>query len=343
MSRYFFSIVILNFNGLNLIRECLAHIEKQNFSDYEVIIVDNGSSDGSVDYLVDYVDGKENFKLILLNKNIGYSGGNNVAFKYVEGDYILLLNNDAFLKFDFLEKFYNFVKNNSEYHMFAVKVLRYDNPHLIDKAGHLIYFDGQNRGRGHMHRDGEEFNKMEEVLWPDGSAAVFKREVIEATNGFDPIFFAYGDDADLGMRARLLGYKAIYFPFCIAYHKHSSTAGRFSPAKVMLVERNRLFLLFKNFPLRYILFSPYYTALRYLYNFLGLIGKKGSAGKFKEENGTFKLIITLVRAYVSFFRHLPYILKNRWKIQRDKKLSTKEVISLLKKYEIDVKELTLIG
>lgn len=341
MSKYFFSIVILNFNGLNLLKECFLYLEKQTFRDFEVIVVDNGSSDGSPDFLQKYVGERENFKLILLNKNVGYSAGNNVAFKYIEGSYVVLLNNDALLKSDFLERAHGFLKNNKNYHMFAVKVLRYDNPSLIDKAGHLIYLDGQNRGRGHLQRDGEKFNNIEEAIWPDGSAAIFDREVIEKTGGFDPVFFAYGDDADLGMRARLLGYKAVYLPFCIAYHKHSSTAGRFSPTKVMLVERNRLFLLFKNFPFRYILFSPYYSFLRYFYNFIGLIKRKGSAGKFRDENGGFKLLLTLLKAYISFAKHLPYILRERCKIQNNKKIKTSELISLLKKYRIDVRELTL--
>ncbi len=340
-NRYFFSILILNFNGYWLIRDCLLHIEKQTFSDYEVIVVDNGSTDGSVDFLRRYVSGKKNYKLILLNENKGYTGGNNIGFKHVEGKYILLLNNDAFVKEDFLMRAYQHIKENNEYQMFATKVLRWDDPNVIDKVGHLIYPDGLNRGRGHLQRDEGQFDEVEEILWPDGSAAIYSRELIQDVGGFDEVFFAYGDDADLGMRSRLLGYKAQYLPFCISLHKHSSTAGRFSPLKIMLVERNRLFLLVKNFPLKKVLISPYYTFIRYAYNFYGLLKNRGSAGEFKRENGSFKLFFALLKAYVSFLKNLPHILSERRKIQKSRKLSTREICKILEKYRIDVKELTL--
>jgi len=147
--------------------------------------------------------------------------------------------------------------------MLGSKILFIEPENVIDKAGHLIYWDGQNRGRGTMEMDAGQYDRSEETLWPDACAALYHRRVFEETGGFDESFFAFGDDADLGMRARLLGWKAWYVPEAVVHHRHSATAGAYSPLKVMLVERNRILLAIKNFALPLLIANPYWSIRRF--------------------------------------------------------------------------------
>jgi GT2 family glycosyltransferase len=211
----------------------------------------------------------------------------------------------------------------------------------IDKAGHLIYRDGQNRGRGTMEPDRGQYDQECEILWPDGCAALYHRDLLRETGGFDEAFFAYGDDADLGMRARLLGWRAWYAPDAVVYHRHSATSGAYSPLKVMLVERNRILLAVKNFPLPILLQNPYWTALRYGWHAYSAITGRGSAGRFAAEHGIVRLLRNLMWSYASAAGKLPATLAKRRVIQRSRKLSGKEITDLLRRFEIGVRELTL--
>src|SRR4029077_18651180 len=138
----------------------------------------------------------------------------------------------------------------------------YEEPRRIDKAGHLIYPDGQNRGRGSGELDAGQYDRIEEVLWPDGCAAMYRREMLDKIGGFDEDFFAYADDAELGLRARIAGWRCLYMPKAVVYHHHGSTLGRFAPERLFLIERNRIWLAAKLFPWRVLVLNPIYFLLR---------------------------------------------------------------------------------
>jgi len=224
--------------------------------------------------------------------------------------------------------------------MLAGKILFQNPPDVIDKVGHLIYWDGQNRGRGTMEVDAGQYDLAEEILWPDACAALYHRRVFEETGGFDETFFAFGDDADLGLRARLLGWKAWYIPTAVVHHRHSASFGAYSPLKVMLVERNRLLLAVKNFTPWLLLQNPFWTIWRFAWIGYALVRRKGSASRFVESNGWRQTILNLLWSYVSAAKLLPSALQNRRRIQKTKRLSNREVIELLRRFQINVRELT---
>ena len=118
----------------------------------------------------------------------------------------------------------------------------WEDPRIIDKAGHLIYPDGQNRGRGTGQLDRGQYDQEEEILWPDGCAALYAREMVDEIGGFDEDLSAYGDDADLGLRARIAGWKCIYVPSAVVRHHRGSTLGVLAPKRIKLIERNRVLL-----------------------------------------------------------------------------------------------------
>jgi GT2 family glycosyltransferase len=226
--------------------------------------------------------------------------------------------------------------------MLGGKILLMEPKGVIDKAGHLIYWDGQNRGRGTMASDVGQYENAEETLWPDACAALYHRRIFEETGGFDESFFAYGDDADLGMRARLLGWKAWYVPKAVVHHRHSATAGAYSSLKIMLVERNRLLLAIKNFPWPLLLSNPYWSVRRFAWHAYAASKRQGSAGQMVAAEGWGRSILTLGWAYLSALRVLPGALRKRGRIQRTKRLSDKEVMALLGRFQIDLRQLTLV-
>jgi GT2 family glycosyltransferase len=333
------SIIIVNWNGMSFLESCLTSLEHQTWEKREFVIVDNGSNDGSAEFIRAWTERVPDARAVFLSGNAGFCEANNLAFAEARGEWIALLNNDAIAEPDWLTELARHGDRKRRIGMLGSKILFLEPRGVIDKAGHLIYWDGQNRGRGTMEKDVGQFDRKEEILWPDGCAALFHREVIEETGGFDKSFFAFGDDADLGMRARLLGWKALYIPTAVVHHRHSATAGPYSPLKVMLVERNRLLLAIKNFPLLLLLANPYWSARRIVWHARAASRYQGAAGRFVAAHGWIQALLTLGRSYASAAGLLPAALRMRRKIQRTKKLSNREVMDLLRRFQIDVRQL----
>ena len=334
------SIIVLNWNGAPYVKECLKSLERQTYPHREFILVDNGSTDGSTGILRAWSKRLSPSTLICLEENTGFCRGNNLGFARARGEWIALFNNDAVADPRWLEELVRHGRPDERIAMLGGKILFHEPAGVIDKAGHLIYWDGQNRGRGTMEADAGQYDRDEEILWPDACAALYHRRVFEDTGGFDETFFAYGDDADLGMRARLLGWRAWYVPSARVVHRHSATAGAYSPLKVMLVERNRLLLAVKNFPLPLLLLNPFWTLRRYARHAVAAAQRKGSAGRFVSEHGRARPLLNLLWSYGSALKLLPAALRARRRIQRTRRLSRCEVMELLRRYQIDVRELT---
>jgi GT2 family glycosyltransferase len=337
------SVIIVNWNGLRFLDDCLSSIESQTWKKLEVIIVDNGSTDGSAERIRVWTERIPNARAIMLPRNAGFCEANNIAFAEARGEWIALLNNDAVAEPAWIEELVRHTDREHRIGMIGSKILFAEPREVIDKAGHLIYWDGQNCGRGTGEKDIGQYDREEDILWPDGCAALFHRDVFEETAGFDASFFAFGDDADLGMRARLLGWKARYVPAAVVHHRHSATAGAYSPFKIMLVERNRILLAIKNFPLLLLLSNPYWSIRRFVWHAYGASTRRGSAGRFVSTQGWLGLLFVLLRSYSSAVRMLPATLRKRWKIQRTKRISTRDVYDLLRRFQIDVRQLALRG
>ncbi len=335
------SIIVVNWNGLRLLEDCLASLERQTWKAREFVLVDNGSTDGSVECLSSWTRRLGRAEGVYLTRNTGFCEANNIGFAKAHGEWIALLNNDAIAEPTWLEELVRHGDEGARIGMLGSKILLVEPHGVIDKAGHLIYWDGQNRGRGTMERDVGQYERVEEILWPDACAALYHRRLFEETGGFDGRFFAFGDDADLGMRARLLGWKARYVPGAVVYHRHSATAGAYSRRKIMLVERNRLLLAIKSFPLPLLLQSPYWTLRRFLWLAYAARRKRGAAARFVAEQGWRRAALNIVWSYAGAARLLPHALRARHQIRRSRRLSNRELMNLLRRFQIDVRELTL--
>ncbi len=334
------TVIVVNWNGLKLLDDCFGSLARQTWKHAEFILVDNGSTDGSREALISWAERLPNSRPLLLPYNTGFCKANNLAFAQARGEWIALLNSDAIAEPDWLSQMVRYGDPANGVGMLASKILFQDPAGVIDKVGHLIYWDGQNRGRGTMEKDVGQYDSAEEILWPDACAALYHRKVFEETGGFDETFFAFGDDADLGLRARLLGWKAWYVPTAIVHHRHSASFGAYSPLKVMLVERNRLLLAIKNFSWPLLLQNPFWSLRRFCWNAYAVIHNKGSASRFVESHGWRQTVVNLAWSYVSAARLLPEAIRRRRTIQKTKRLSNREVMDLLRRFQIDVRELT---
>jgi len=333
------SLIIVNFDGRHHLEGCLSSLQKQAFRDFEIIVVDNGSHDDSLDFLKrSYGD---TIRVIPLPNNMGFAGGNNEGIKVAKGKYIGLLNNDTEVDSEWLARLVACMESNPRAGMVGSKILNYYRRDEIDNTGHLLYPDGLNRGRGRLEKDQKQYDDKKEILFPSGCAALYRRDMLDAIGGFDETFFAYGDDTDIGLHGRYLGYEAIYCPEAVIYHKYSGTAGSYSALKAFYVERNRLWILVKYFPLADILLSPYFTLKRIALQAWGIIVNRGSAAKMVRSESVFILFKTFLRSYLSAFTGLPQMLKKRRSIFEHKRISRREFRSLMQRHRLSCREVAL--
>jgi GT2 family glycosyltransferase len=333
------TVIVVNWNSRDLLRECLFSLRRQTYRNFHVIVVDNGSIDGSLEMLEDEFGG---FAYLIKNsRNHGFCRAVNQAIRASKSDYVALLNNDAEAQPTWLEEMATAIGRAENIGMCASKILKHDQPEVIDKVGHLIYLDGQNRGRGTGQADRGQFDQEEETLFPDGCAALYRRAVFDAVGLFDEDFFAYGDDAELGLRARLGGWLAIYSPRAVVYHRHSQTLGAYSPEKIFYVERNRVWLAVKLFPLPILLLNPYYAGLRFFVGMMGSVLRKGPAGSFVREYSILRLLWTILRANLAAMVQVPQMWRKRVEVKRRQKISNEELRRLLFRFRISLKELAL--
>ena len=331
------SLVVLNWNGLSCIESCLRSIVSQTYKRFELIVVDNHSTDGSRELLQGRW--KNRIRLVALDRNMGYCGGNNRGMAACTGELIALLNNDVTLDPCWLSEIVKASVRKPEAGMFASKILSSGKPGILDSAGLLLYPDGVCRSRGWLEPDRDEYRRETEVLAPNGAVAVFRRSLLGKTGGFDEAYFAFLEDLDLGMRGQLLGLSCFYVPTAVAYHEKSVNFGNYSKQKAFLVERNRIWNLVKLFPVFFILVSPAFTIYRYILQTVSAIILKGSAGQFVRRYSRFEAFGILARSIIAAFSEIPRMAGQRRFIQRTMKLDRRQYHKLIGRFKLPAAEL----
>jgi len=308
---------------------------------FEVIVVDNGSTDGSIPMLAE-AEPLFPFPLRVIknSENRGFCGANNQGIAEARGSWIALLNNDAEARPDWLGAMFRAIEQRSDYGMVACKILVYEDPHKIDKAGHLIYLDGQNRGRGSGQIDRGQFDRVEDVLWPDGCAAMYRASMLNEIGAFDEDLFAYGDDAELGLRARIAGWKCVYVPDSVVLHRRGSTLGLLSSRRLELIERNRILLAVRHFPFSLLSFNGVYWMARLIAGAWAGLRGKGEVARFEGSAGRARLTIALLKGTMQGIAMIPETLRKRRATRQIRKLTPQQVRELLLRYRISLKELS---
>lgn len=332
------SVIIVNYNGAACLNDCLRSLSSQTFTDFEVIVVDNGSTDNSREVI------KTAFswvKVIPLSENTGFAKGNNIGIEESSSKYVATLNNDTIADKNWLRALYEAAESDPSIGMVASKILLGKENRQIDSAGMLIYPDGMSRQRGRGEKDSGQFDLEVDVLFPSACAALYRRDMLEETGLFDEDFFLYCEDADLGLRARLRGWRAVFSPKAVVSHLYSQTGGRYSLLKAYHVERNRIWVLLKNFPLDYIVAFPFYTFWRYIIQAFGVLTGRGSVARLAEGVGTKDMLTVVLKANWGALAKLIVMLKKRKQIWSRRTISSRAYRALLKKNRISAQELML--
>jgi GT2 family glycosyltransferase len=237
------SIIIPNWNGLHHLESCLSSLQNQTFSDFEVILVDNHSSDGSQEYV------REKFpevRLVELESNLGFTGGCNAGYDVAQGDLIVLLNNDTEADANWLSSLEEAFEKDDRIGIVATKIMLFDRRDHIHSAGDIYSIDGIPNNRGVWQEDVGQYDREEEIFSACGAAAAYRRSMIDEIGFLDDDFYFSCEDVDLGWRAHLAGWKVRYAPKAIVYHKLKATGG--SVTGSYYDGRNFLYLIWKNYP-----------------------------------------------------------------------------------------------
>ena len=235
------SIIIPNYNGLRFMKDCLNSLAKQTYKDYKLLIVDNGSSDGSKEYFKE-----NNIDFIDLDTNLGFAGGCNEALKLVDTKYVILLNNDTEVFSDYVEKLVQAIKKDEKIFSVSPLMINAHKKDIVDDAGDGLCL----LGFAYQIGVGEKiinYTKSKEVFTACAGAAIYRMDILREIGFFDEMHFAYLEDIDLGFRARLKGYKNVFCPSAKVYHLGSATSGsKYNSFKVKLAARNNIYLHYKN-------------------------------------------------------------------------------------------------
>ena len=238
------TIIIPNYNNANLLKELLESIQKIINVKYHIIIVDNGSTDNSIQTIQKY----PNINLIKNKENKGFAYAVNQAIKETKTDYVLLLNNDVVIKEDTAEILLKTIKEDPNIFAVSSKIIQYHNRNLLDDAGDEYNILGWSKRTGY-NQNIEKYNTFREIFSACAAASIYNKNILCQIGLFDEKFFAYVEDMDVCFRAKINGYKCLYNPNAIAYHHGSATTkSRYNPFKVKISARNNIYLIYKNMP-----------------------------------------------------------------------------------------------
>ena len=273
------SVVIPNFNGIAFLDSVLASLEGQTLNNFEVILVDNGSTDGSCSFVT------ANYPwvhLIELSENFGFCGAVNAGIRAAKAPYVLLLNNDTEVKEDFVEEMLAAIRRHKNAFSCGARMVQYHDRDKLDDVGNYYCALGWSfaRGRG---KDIHAYETEDRIFSACAGAAIYRKKILEKIGYFDEEHFAYLEDTDIGNRARIYGYENWYAPKAIVYHVGSGTSGsRYNQFKTRYSSRNNIYLIYKNMPLLQIILNLPFLVAGFLVKFLFFavkgMGKEYAAG-----------------------------------------------------------------
>jgi len=303
------TIVIPNWNGLHHLQSCLPALTRQTFKAFGIIVVDNGSTDDSCKYISEFYPQVE---ILRFSENTGFAVACNAGIDATDSPWVVLLNNDTEPEPDWLQKLID-ASNiyGEEVAAYASCMIQMDHPELLDDSGDILTWRGGTFKRGHgQHVD--YFTRNEEVMMPCAGAAMYRRHTLKALGGFDPLFFAYLEDVDLGLRLCLSGKHCIYVADARVLHAgHGSKMA--TDKYIFLTARNRILLFLKNIPI--ILLLRHAGALTYGWLFYYFAHHCA----WMYLRGTFAVL-----------KYLPHIIRSRSKLRGQRQLTLPQINNLLK-------------
>ena len=305
-------VVVLNYNGRALLETMLASLARQTCEGFGTVVVDNGSSDDSLDFLAEHWP---SVQVVALERNVGVTAALNIGLRAAAGEYVALFNNDMELEPDCLGEMMKALVLHREAGSATPKMLDFVNRSVIDGAGDLLSWRGGGRRRGHGEPDSGQYDTEEEIFGACGGSAMYRRAALQAVGGFDEAYFAYYEDIDWALRAQLAGFRCRYVPSAVVYHRGSATLGRgMTDFNSYHLWRNPIWLIAKCFPAG--------TLLRHAPGLLrGLLGNLYVAVRVRKSR-------IWASAMRDALRGLPAALRKRRAVQRTRIITEGELEAL---------------
>ena len=243
---YWARLVIVAYNSGNDLQTCIDSLSAQIFQNFEVIIVDNASSDAAVQELNLPND---RYRILRLDENMGFAGGSNCGADKAQTEWIITLNPDSWPQENWLEELYTASQENPTFTMLSSTIVQNDAPEYLDSFGDFFSIFGVARNAGRNTHIKKCPSYLCETFSPSGAAAAYRTVTFEAYGGFDTDFFCYMEDIDLGYRLRMMGERCLQCPKAIVHHIGSSSVGKFSDFKFYHSYKNNFAVILKNTPL----------------------------------------------------------------------------------------------
>lgn len=306
------TVLVLNWNGARFLPRCLDALASQTFEDFEVLVLDNASTDGSVDEVEAIWP---EFRLIRFPSNLGFAQGNNRGASYARGSWFAFLNNDAFPEPGWLSNLWNFRLENPGFTFFSSRLMDFGNPVLAQNSGDVCHISGYAWPRDSLIPIEQAHLVPEEVFSASAAAAMYQKEAFFEVGGFDETFSSHYEDVDLGFRLRLAGHRCLYVPAAVVAHLGAASFGQESSRTVYQVQRNVIWSYVKNMPGR--LFWKHLPA-HILANLVFII-------YYMLQGQT----AAVWRAKWDAIRALPFIIQKRSQIQSTRRVSPEMIDVLL--------------
>jgi len=304
------SVILVAWNSSAHLAQCLDCLAEQTIKDFEIIIVDNGSTDGSINGLESRWPGLT-LGVKCLDSNLGFATANNIGARLARGHWLALLNADVFPAPDWLEKMLQAAKQYPEFSFFSSRQVQANQPDLLDGAGDEYHVSGLAWRRFYNHQAGKYGLQQEEVFSACAAAALYARDDFLKVGGFDEDYFSYFEDVDLSFRLRLAGGRCLYVPQAVVHHVGSASSGKTSDFVIYHGHRNLVWTYFKNMPtLLFWSYLPLHLLMNLFFIISFILKGKGSA---------------ILKAKTDAFFRLPSILRTRRQIQSSRTISTKDI------------------
>jgi GT2 family glycosyltransferase len=335
LSNLLLTVAIPTLAADSRLQECVDSLTRQSQRDFEIIVIDN-SSRGAAALLP-----LPGVHIIQNSRNFGFGAAINQALRASSAPFLATLNDDVVAHPGWLEALLGAIERRPDAGMCASQVRFFGEPRL-DSAAMLVAADGSSKQRGHG-KPPEDFPVPEETLFPSGSAALYRRSMLEELGGFDDSFFLYCEDTDLGLRARWAGWKCLYVPQAVVEHHYSHSAGGASPLKAYYVERNRLFVLIKTFPAPMLLRAVPASLARYFWHLLYLLRGQGSAARFRAGGYAGpRMIWYVARAHAALLRHGARLWRDRRRIRASARITPRVFRHLLRCHVISLRRVAAL-
>lgn len=315
------AIIIVSWNTKEYLEKCLSSIFEQTFNNFEVIFVDNGSTDGSVELVRIAFP---TVRLVSLDKNYGFSKANNIGIRLAfEGKarHIVLLNVDTTIKETFLKELVTAAESDDSIGCCQSKMLSMDDPRIIDGVGITVRKNCGMIPIGHGELDVGNYNQPKEIFGASAGASLYKSEMLIQVGLFEEECFAYHEDVDLALRARIAGWKCLYVPQAVVYHKHSGTLGKYSPIKKYYLIRNRYYYVIKNLPAPMV-FKFFIIKTKNIIDLIVMIPIRLVLFDMKR----FHTDIIKLKAHCHAIKNIPKMFRKRNEIRSKRMISDRELV-----------------